>query len=104
MKIKHLFIYSLLLLFTSFKVYSQETTSTMSGSVTDDKGTPIQGASVILKHEPTGFSTGSQTNTKGTFVIPNLKPGGPYTIVISFVGFQNEKQENLNLSSEIIRK
>ncbi len=31
------------------------------------------------------------------FVIPNLKPGGPYTITISFIGYENQKFENVNL-------
>ncbi len=64
---------------------------------TDDKGTPVPGASVSIKHEPTGYVSGTTSNSKGLFVMPNLKPGGPYTITISFVGFQTEKNENINL-------
>src|ERR1700730_16702771 len=77
---------------------AQETTATINGIVTDDKGIPVAGASVLVKHEPTSYTTGVSTNTKGIFVIPNLKPGGPYTIKISFVGFKEEVYENLNLS------
>ncbi len=78
--------------------FAQETTAKLSGNVTDAKGAPISGASVVVKHEPTGFSTGAQTNSKGNYVIPNLKPGGPYTITISFTGLQTEKLENINLN------
>jgi len=77
---------------------AQETTSTLSGKVTDDKNNPIQGASVIVKHEPTGSVFGTQSNSKGIFVVPNLKPGGPYTITISFTGFSEEKFDNINLN------
>ena len=87
----------LFLLFISLQLSAQETTSTLNGVVSDDKGTPVSGASILVRYEPTNYSTGSQTNSKGIFIIPNLKPGGPYTIVISFVGFQEEKLDNINL-------
>src|SRR5450432_141499 len=87
----------LFLLLISLKLSAQETTSTLSGSVSDDKGVPVPGASIIVKHEPTGYVTGTTSNSKGIFVMPNLKPGGPYTVTISFVGFQTEKNENINL-------
>ena len=88
----------LIIITAQFTLKAQETTATFSGTVSDEKGTPITGASVLLKHEPTGYVTGSQTNSKGSFVIPNLKPGGPYTVTISFVGFRSEKNENINLA------
>jgi hypothetical protein len=75
----------------------QETSATLSGVVTDSKGTIIQGASVAIKHIPTGYHTGTQTNNKGIFIIPNLKPGGPYTIIISFAGLRTDTLENINL-------
>ena len=94
---KRLLSYLFLLILFSLKLSAQETTSTLSGSVSDDKGMPVPGASIIVKHEPTGYVTGTTSNSKGLFVMPNLKPGGPYTITISFVGFQTEKNENINL-------
>ena len=75
--------------------FSQETTSTLSGFVSDLTGQAVSGASVTVQHEATGYHSATQTNSKGLFVIPNLKPGGPYTITISFVGFQTEKNENI---------
>lgn len=97
MKLNQLFFYLLLILF-SLKVNAQETTSTLSGYVVDDKNAAVSGASVSIKHEPTGYVTGATTNSKGFFTVPNLKPGGPYTVSISFVGFQTINTENLNLA------
>lgn len=77
--------------------FSQETSATLNGHVKDDKGAYVSGATVTVRHEPTGFSTTSQTNNKGIFVIPNLKSGGPYTIRISFVGFKDEVMSDVNL-------
>src|SRR5882724_3385343 len=76
---------------------AQETTATLGGRVSDSKGNIIQGASVIAKHEPTGYSTGTQTNAKGIYVIPNLKVGGPYTIKISYTGLEEQTFDNVNL-------
>ena len=69
---------------------AQETSATLSGNITDNKGAPISGASIVVKHEPTGATASTQTNKKGIYVIPNLKTGGPYIIKISFVGFKEE--------------
>ena len=82
----------------SVNLFAQETTATLSGIVVDTKGEIANGATVLVTHEPTGYHTNVLTNNKGLFVIPNLKPGGPYTVVISFVGSQEQKFENINLS------
>jgi Carboxypeptidase regulatory-like domain len=77
---------------------AQETTSTLSGVITDSKGVTISGASIVVKHVPTGFTSGTQSNSKGIFILPNLKPGGPYTVIISFTGLTTQTLENINLS------
>ena len=79
-------------------VFAQETTSTLNGNVTDDKAIPVSGASISVKHEPTGYTVLTQANKKGIFIIPNLKPGGPYTIKVTFVGFKEVVLENVNLA------
>src|SRR5689334_7999654 len=78
--------------------FAQETTATLNGVVLDGKGAAIAGASVIVKHEPTGYTTGTETNAKGIFVLPNLKPGGPYTVKISYAGYKEITLDNVNLS------
>jgi hypothetical protein len=97
MNSKPLLFYFLFLLIGN-SLSAQETTSTLSGSVTDNVGTPVSGASVVLKHEPTGYVSGTSSNSKGIFTIPNLKPGGPYTVTVTFIGFENQKIENINLN------
>ena len=72
-----LLMFTMIALLTGGLVRAQETTATLNGTVYDPKGAPVPGASVVVKHEPTGYSTGTQTNNKGIFVIPNLRVGGP---------------------------
>lgn len=77
---------------------AQETTATLTGSVHDDHKAAISYATVMIKHEPTGTISGAQTNSKGSFTIPNLRPGGPYTVHISYVGYKEEQVTNLTLT------
>src|SRR5206468_3125483 len=53
---------------------------------------------VSVLYVPTNYRLATQTNNKGIFVLPNLKPGGPYTIRITFVGFEDQQFDNVNLS------
>ncbi|MDN3656702.1 TonB-dependent receptor [Ferruginibacter paludis] len=70
----------------------------MSGRITDEKGGIVSGASVQITHVPTGEVSKTQTNKNGIFRLTNLRPGGPYTIAISFVGFKDERAQDVNLS------
>jgi len=92
------FLIVAILAIISQSVLAQETTSTLNGFISDAAGAPVSGASISIKHEPTGYQTNSQTNSKGFFSVPNLKPGGPYTIKISFVGFKEETISDVNLA------
>src|SRR5882757_8060476 len=78
--------------------FAQETTSSINGIINDDKGNIVTGATITVIHEPTGAITSTQTNKKGIFNITNLKPGGPYTVKVSYVGFKEEKVDNLNFT------
>src|SRR5450432_3755158 len=89
---------SLSFLFSFACVMAQETTATLSGVISDAKGFPVTGASIVLKHIPTGYTSGTQSNSKGIFSIPNLKPGGPYTVTVSFTGMATQTLENVNLN------
>lgn len=82
----------------STNICAQQTASSLTGYITDDKGAAANGASITLKFEPTGQITKTITNHKGLFVATNLKPGGPYTITISFIGYKTESIGDVNLS------
>ncbi len=78
--------------------FSQETTATLSGHITDDKGAFLNGATVVIKHVPTGTASATQTNNKGIFYLTNLRAGGPYTITITYVGYQDITLNDVNLA------
>ena len=56
---------------------------TITGKVTDDKGAPIPGASVVVK----GTNAGTSTNTDGSFSIS--VPAKATRLVVSFVNMQD---------------
>jgi hypothetical protein len=88
----------LLFFVSSPSTFAQETTAILNGGVYDASGKSVPGATITIKHEPTGYLTNSLSNNKGLFVVPNLKVGGPYTIIVSFVGFQEEVIHDVNLT------
>jgi hypothetical protein len=89
-----LFVFSLS--FLSSQVHAQVTTSTITGRVTDNKGSELPGATVVAIHTPSGSRYGAITNEKGIYTIPAVRIGGPYTVTISFVGFKDQVRENVS--------
>jgi len=75
---------------------AQVTTSTMSGVIREAKGT-LPGASVRATHIPTGTTYTTTTSADGRFTITNMRSGGPYTVEVTFIGFQSYKTEGIFL-------
>ncbi len=73
------------------------TTSSLTGTVKDKNGA-IPGANVVAVHEPTGTSYGTVSDASGKFNIVNMRPGGPYKITISFVGYKTQTYTDINLA------
>ncbi len=66
--------------------YSQVTTSGISGTVKSASGERIPGASVQVIHVPTGTKYNTISSATGGYAVQAIKPGGPYTVKVSFVG------------------
>lgn len=81
-----------------FVMNAQVTTSSMSGTVRTSKGEPLVGATVTATHVPTGSVYRVTARNNGQFNIYNMTPGGPYTVTISFVGFEQSKRDDIFLS------
>ncbi|BDQ02557.1 TonB-dependent receptor [Ignavibacterium sp.] len=78
--------------------YSQVvTTSSMYGTVTDDKGEALPGANIIALHVPSGTQYGTSTRADGKYNITGMRVGGPYKVTVSFVGYNSQSIENLYL-------
>jgi len=95
-------------IFTCTLSFSQVTTSSIKGAISDETNTGLPGANVVAVHTPTGTTYGAATNIDGRFNLVNLRVGGPYTITVSYVGYKDQsftdvfltlgKTENLTLA------
>ena len=79
-----------------FFAFAQETTSEIQGTVSESKGI-LGGATVTALHVPTGTKYTTTTRKDGRFNLPNIRVGGPYTLTVSYIGYKEEKQENITL-------
>ncbi|MEO0528730.1 MAG: carboxypeptidase-like regulatory domain-containing protein, partial [Bacteroidota bacterium] len=77
------------LLFSAMTFAQGVTTSSMGGKVTDNTGEPLPGASVVAVHTPSGTKYGAATDFDGFYRISGMRTGGPYTVTISYVGFND---------------
>lgn len=76
---------------------AQVTSSSINGTVTDENGNGIPGATVTATHEPSGTFYGVVTRDDGGYALPNVRIGGPYKIEASFTGFATNAQEGIFL-------
>src|SRR5688500_9876108 len=87
-----------LILCLPFGLAAQVTTSGLSGTIQDSKGAALQGASVKATHVPSGTVYNTLANASGTFAIQGMRPGGPYRIEVTFVGFNTITIEDIQLN------
>lgn len=81
----------------SMSLLAQVTTSGMNGLV---KGgdEPLIGAAVQAVHTPSGTTYKTVTNRDGRFSLQGMRTGGPYTVAISYIGFQRVTFEGIDLA------
>ena len=89
-----------ILFFTCFTLscFSQVTTSSISGMVTSKEGEPLFSAIIAVKNMSSGTLSGNTARDDGRFNINGLRVGGPYTITVSYVGYNNYVEENVYLT------
>ncbi|HEY0563961.1 MAG TPA: carboxypeptidase regulatory-like domain-containing protein, partial [Terriglobales bacterium] len=91
----HLFV---LVLFCATAAWSQETTGTLLGTVTDATGATISNAKVTITNtEKNQVLRTLNTNQSGAFNAPNLAVG-TYTVQIEAPGFKTQSYKNIVLN------
>lgn len=101
MKLK--FLLSILMVvgvvFMSGSVLAQGiTTSSITGYVNDQNGEGLPGANVLAVHVPSGTRYVTSTLMDGKYTIPGMRVGGPYTVTVSYIGYEPQVKENITLS------
>ncbi len=90
-----LFLFMLLVGFTT-AMMAQITTSGMSGKITADDEDVI-GATIEVVHVPSGTKYQAVTNAKGIYAINGMRPGGPYSVKVSYIGYQSKSFNDVKL-------
>ncbi len=96
--LKKFFSALLLLALSVNMVTAQQTSAILSGKILDEKNLPMPGVNVQITYLPLKKTSATVTNEKGAFYVPNLSPGGPYTVKISFIGYKSENKDIPSLS------
>ncbi len=96
---KRLFFLIAMMLVVSTTIIAQVTTSSLSGMVTigDANGEPIIGATVQAVHEPSGTRYAAVSNVDGRFRIQGMRTGGPYTVTVTYIGFEQKSFKGVQL-------
>jgi len=74
---------------------AQETTSSISGTVTSN-GAPVAGATVTILHVPSGTKSTLTTDASGNFNANGLRIGGPFSVSVSASGYTNAQVTDIN--------
>lgn len=98
MQLKRLLPVLVALLAVPFLMTAQVTTSSISGTVKQSDGEFLTGASITAIHGPSGTKYFTISKKGGTFNLPGLRSGGPYTLTVDFVGYQQQSVSDINLA------
>jgi outer membrane receptor protein involved in Fe transport len=83
--------------------YAQALYGSITGTVTDNSGGAVPGATVSVKNEGTGLELTTVTDAEGNYTIRNL-PGGNYTLKASLQGFKEFVQTGVPVTvNNIVR-
>src|SRR5690349_18282859 len=68
----------------------------VSGQVTDPTGAAVPDATVVMTQTETHFSRSTNTDSQGSYNLPNL-PVGPYILSVTAQGFKGYEQKGIVL-------
>ena len=71
------------------------TTGAIAGRVVSSTDEKMPGVNIIAVHTPSGTTYGTSTRENGSYIIPNIRVGGPYTVSASFIGYRKIVREKV---------
>jgi hypothetical protein len=97
-KLLNLLLILVTVIYFQTSIYAQgNTTSSINGVVYSHDLQTLPSASIIATHMPSGTRYTASTDIGGNFRISNMRVGGPYKIVVTFVGFKTFEDNDVYL-------
>jgi outer membrane receptor protein involved in Fe transport len=81
---------------------SAQTHFDLAGTVTDNSGAVVPGATVTLRNLDTGLVRVSVTDTNGKYNFPTVPPTGNWTLTAELSGFQTVTREGLQFQANTL--
>jgi hypothetical protein len=76
---------------------AQQVSTGINGQVLDQDGSPLEGATIEIVHEPTGATRFTDTLSGGRYQAMGLRVGGPYRVTAYRDGFEPQTLEDIFL-------
>ena len=74
-----------------------DVSASLSGSVLDSSGQGVEGARVLIVHQPSGTSAQALTGENGAFFQGGLRVGGPFVLSFRSAGFHEVRMTGVTL-------
>ena len=87
-------IFSILYAMLALPLLAQTGTASIGGRITDENG-PIEGVTVVAIHQQTNAQYSTSTDKGGWWQLPDVLPGGPYTLRVHYFGYDPMTVRNL---------
>jgi Carboxypeptidase regulatory-like domain len=83
--------------------YSQGTTGTFTGTVTDQSGAVVPGATITITNQATGVKYNLTSNDRGVYYVTSVQPG-QYSFTVKKQGFQTYSTQNVEMSVDYTQR
>ncbi len=74
------------------------TTGSLTGTVTDEAGAPLEGVQVQVRNAMNGFNVASATRANGTYRLNGLEPNGNYRLTVRRIGYSPVSREGITVT------
>ncbi len=82
--------------FMTGRVAFGQSTATLQGTVTDQKGAVVPNATITVRNQATSIERTAQTDSSGNYQVAAL-PVGTYSVVVQAQGFKSDAVSDLNV-------
>lgn len=80
---------------------AQSRAGEVKGIVQNDNNEPLPGVSVVIKNANTNFSSGTSTDSSGSFAFSRIVSGGSYSFTFSAIGYEPQTLSGYSVKDNV---